>query len=174
MTKNLKGILGIWSISGAVNMQLFTIDSFVNFRKDGYIKNTFYNIIIPEAVYDEVFTRGFDKVSVPDFLTMEKISDKNLVESLEMQIGYGESEVIALALERKITRVLMDDKQARKIAESLGLKVMGTLGVLILAKEKQLIAEMKPLVLELIEKISFRIDKKVLNKALKSVNEGDL
>ncbi len=135
------------------------------------LKTLFGNIIIPEAVYDEVFTRGFDKVSVPGFLAIEKISDKNLMVSLEMQIGYGESEVIALALERKITRVLIDDKQARKIAENLGLKVMGTLGVLILAKEKQLIKDIKPLVLELIEKINFRIDRNVLNKALRLVNE---
>ncbi len=135
------------------------------------LKTLFGNIIIPEAVYDEVFTRGFDKVSVPGFLAIEKISDKNLMVSLEMQIGYGESEVIALALESKITRVLIDDKQARKIAENLGLKVMGTLGVLILAKEKQLIKDIKPLVLELIEKINFRIDRNVLNKALRLVNE---
>ncbi len=135
------------------------------------LKTLFGNIIIPEAVYDEVFTRGFDKVSMPGFLAIEKISDKNLMVSLEMQIGYGESEVIALALERKITRVLIDDKQARKIAENLGLKVMGTLGVLILAKEKQLIKDIKPLVLELIEKINFRIDRNVLNKALRLVNE---
>ncbi len=136
------------------------------------LKTLFTNIIIPEAVYNEVFTRGFSKFSMPEFLTMEIVSDKNLAESLQMQIGYGESEVIALALERKITRVIIDDKQARKIAENLGLKVMGTLGVLILAKEKQLITEIKPLVLELIEKINFRIDKKVLNKALKLVNEN--
>lgn len=52
-------------------------------------------------------------------------------------------------MEKGIDRVIIDDKQARKVADKLGLKVIGTLGILILAKEKQVIKEVRPLVLSL-------------------------
>ncbi|HDK27372.1 MAG TPA: DUF3368 domain-containing protein [Candidatus Atribacteria bacterium] len=78
---------------------------------------------------------------------------------------------MALALEKGIDRVIIDDKQARKVADKLGLKVIGTLGILILAKEKQVIKEVRPLVLSMMEKINFRIDRALLNKILGILNE---
>jgi len=74
-------------------------------------------------------------------------------------------------LEKGIDRVIIDDKQARKVADKLGLKVIGTLGILILAKEKQVIKEVRPLVLSMMEKINFRIDRALLNKILGILNE---
>ena len=138
-------------------------------EKIDLLDRLFDKVIILEAVFNEVFS--YEKLSVPNFLIKEKVIDKNLIDSLSIRLDYGESEVIALALEKKIERVLIDDKAARKIAHSLGLKVIGTLGLLILAKEKQFINEIKPLMLKLIEKIAFRIGKKVLNMALEKVNE---
>jgi len=104
-------------------------------------------------------------------LQIEKVTDRKMVKLLKMQLGYGESEVIALALEKGIDRVIIDDKQARKVADKLGLKVIGTLGILILAKEKQVIKEVRPLVLSMMEKINFRIDRALLNKILGILNE---
>lgn len=74
-------------------------------------------------------------------------------------------------MEKGIDRVIIDDKQARKVADKLGLKVIGTLGILILAKEKQVIKEVRPLVLSMMEKINFRIDRALLNKILGILNE---
>ncbi len=45
-------------------------------------------------------------------------------------IDYGESEVIAYAVENNIDLVVLDDKDARKIAREFDLKVIGTLGIL--------------------------------------------
>lgn len=45
------------------------------------------------------------------------------------------------------------------------------MGILILAKEKQAIKEVRPLVLSMMEKINFRIDRALLNKILGILNE---
>jgi len=129
--------------------------------------------MIPEAVYNEVFNKKVSNLDLKKtkFLQIEKVTDRKMVKLLKMQLGYGESEVIALALEKGIDRVIIDDKQARKVADKLGLKVIGTLGILILAKEKQVIKEVRPLVLSMMEKINFRIDRALLNKILGILNE---
>ena len=82
--------------------------------------------------------------------------------------------MIALAVERKIERVVIDDKQARRIAHQEGLKVIGTLGILMKAKERQLINEVRPLILEMLNTINFRISGNTLNKALKKIKEKPL
>jgi len=51
---------------------------------------------------------------------------------------YGEAEVIALALEKKTDLVLLDKKEAREVAEKLGFRVLGTVGLLIGAKQEEL------------------------------------
>ncbi len=128
------------------------------------LQKLFDTIIIPEAVYSEVYLKADKNITCPDFIRVEKVKDNNNVKLLELQLDRGESEVIALAIEKEIQKVIIDDKQARQIADRMGLKVIGVIGVLILAKEKNIITEIKPLILKMKEKIDFRIDTKLLNK----------
>ncbi len=54
---------------------------------------------------------------LPDWVIIEKVSDKSKQQLLEMQIDKGESSAIALALETPESTVILDDYRARKIAE---------------------------------------------------------
>lgn len=54
--------------------------------------------------------------------------------------------MIALALERRSTLVVVDELAGRKVAQSLGLKVIGSVGVLIQAKKLKKIPAVKPLI----------------------------
>lgn len=126
----------------------------------------FNEILIPEAVYNEVFKienkeADFSKVN---FIKVHKVNDINLVKSLNMRLGLGESEVIALSLANQIDRVIIDDKQARKIAKNMSLKVIGTVDILLLAKKKLLIENIEPLLIEMREKINFRISQSIIDK----------
>lgn len=147
--------------------------SLLSVEKLDILGKLFETVMIPEVVYNEVFNKKVSNLDLKKtkFLQIEKVTDRKMVKLLKMQLGYGESEVIALALEKGIDRVIIDDKQARKVADKLGLKVIGTLGILILAKEKQVIKEVRPLVLSMMEKINFRIDRALLNKILGILNE---
>ena len=51
--------------------------------------------------------------------------------SLRSQVGWGESEAIALALELEDVTILLDDKKARRLAEQFGLPITGTVGMLL-------------------------------------------
>ena len=86
-------------------------------------------IIIPEAVINEFGNPSIECYSVKKVegpLARLFVSDLNL--------GKEESEVIALANEMGI-KAMIDDLKAHKVAETLGLKVTGTIGVLLKAEK---------------------------------------
>ena len=90
-------------------------------------------IILPEAVINEfgpldIVCYSVKKVKSP--LVKLFVNDLNL--------GKGESEVIALAREIGM-RVIIDDLKARKVAETLELIVTGTVGILLKAESMTLI-----------------------------------
>lgn len=107
----------------------------------------FDTVIIPVSVRDEVMGSA-SKIagSLPPFIHVESVAAELSVRFLKLNLHSGESEAIALALERGIQGIILDDKQAREIAAELGLKVIGTLGVLILAKRKGYLSEVRPLI----------------------------
>ena len=85
-------------------------------------------------------------------------------------LGPGEREAICLAIEVKAGAILLDDDPARKLATELGLRVVGTAGVLILAKERQLIPVIRPCLDALIEN-RFFLARNLYELILKRVGE---
>ncbi len=139
------------------------------------LKELFDEIIIPEAVYNEAVVEGSSHeessiIKNTEWIKVEKVRNYQLVRFLMEFIDYGESEVIVLAIEKNADIVILDDKDARKIARGFGLKVTGTIGVLMLAKRRGLIKEVKPLIEELIRE-GFRISNDLLKAILKEMNE---
>ena len=132
-----------------------------------------YDIVIPKAVFDEITKPkkehrkrlhkwGKDRIV--------EVKDKRAIEYLEIILGRGEAEAIVLAEEINADAVLIDDLKARKIANLRGLKVIGTIGILLNAKEKGIIKKVKSLLDELIKK-KIRISKELYNHALELAEE---
>ena len=135
----------------------------------------FDTVIIPVSVRDEVMGMAAKiTVELPSFIHVEPVAAELPVRFLKLNLHAGESEAIALALERGIKGIILDDKQAREIADELGLKVIGTLGLLILAKRKGLLSEVRPVIVKIIEGVNFRIAPSVLNRALSLIDEAPL
>jgi len=135
----------------------------------------FETIIIPVSVRDEIMgTAAKISVELPSFIRVEPVAAELPVRFLKLNLHAGESEAIALALERGIQGIILDDKQARETADELGLKVIGTLGVLILAKRKGFLSEVRPIMAQIIERVNFRIAPSVLNRALSLIDEAPL
>lgn len=103
-------------------------------------------VIVPESVIKE-----FGNISLP-CLSIRKI-ESNLLKLLitDLNLGKGEAEVIALANQKGLT-VVIDDSKARKVAENMGLKLTGTIGVLMRAEKEGLIVSAPDKVKELKEK----------------------
>jgi predicted nucleic acid-binding protein len=87
-----------------------------------------------------------------------------------MQIDKGEASAIALALETPGSIVILDDYNARKIAERLGITFTGTIGVIVKAKLKGVISSIEPL-LEKLKQTDFRLSADIEMQALKEANE---
>jgi predicted nucleic acid-binding protein len=66
--------------------------------------------------------------------------------------------------------MLLDDKKARRIASQLDIKIIGTLGILLLAKKSGIIPLIKPLMSDLTS-AGFRISETLYEEALKLSGE---
>jgi len=106
------------------------------------LKDLFGQIIIPPAVQAEVFLLR----SMPNWITMQSLSQPIPEPLQKAGLGDGEREAITLTIELNADLLLMDEWAGRKMAERFGLKITGTLGLLLAAKQRGLITEVKPLV----------------------------
>ena len=106
-------------------------------NKFSLLREYFGEIYIPEEVYDEVVTRGgnlfgAEEVASAEWIKIENVKSIIAVKSLSIALDKGEAEAIVLARE-KDAMLIIDEGEGRRIAESLGLKITGTVGILLLA-----------------------------------------
>ncbi len=134
----------------------------------------FGSVFIPKAVYDELLKLEglIDIQGIKDFFKdrVKEITNQN---NLILIMDYGESESVILYKEINANFLIIDDKKARTIAESLEVNCIGTLGILYNAKKNGLIKELRPLFLDLLDNNRF-YSKHVLNHLLVKSNEDEL
>lgn len=82
----------------------------------------------------------------------------------------GEAQVLALAIENPVSLAILDDRLAREIAHSRNIRVTGTAGVILKAKQEVYIKAVEPFIKLLIE-LDFWISKAVINNILKIAGE---
>lgn len=87
-----------------------------------------------------------------------------------MELDPGEASAIALALGIQNSLLIIDEKRGRKVAERLGLKVIGTIGVVVKAKHKGVIQGAK-VVLEDLEESGLWISQDFKNDILDLLGE---
>ena len=107
----------------------------------------FKDIYVPESVLKEV--TGTGKSDFP----AEQLSQQQWLKiaidiPLDLRVaswdlGRGESEVISFALLHPSFRVVLDDREARRCAETLGCKSIGTAGILVLARRRKLLPSLR-------------------------------
>ena len=103
------------------------------------------------------------------WLQPENLTSDVLVAALRLTVDAGEAEAIALASEKSCL-LISDDKQARSVAKRLGVAVIGTVGVLVRAKQNGVIVALKP-ILDDLELNNFFISRALREEALKLVGE---
>jgi predicted nucleic acid-binding protein len=135
-------------------------------------------VMIPEAVYRELAdidppVPGTLEVQRASWLEVREIVNREVVERLqdEVRLDSGESEAIAVALELNADMLLIDERRGRAKADRLGVRITGLLGILVEAKQKNLIVAVKPLIDELIAKSEFRVSSALYSQILNVVDE---
>lgn len=145
------------------------IITLLKLSKLSLLKELYGEIFIPAAVFGEI-EAGKEK---PYYQDLSKIEWIKIIDILDKQavtyfldLDSGEAEAIILATEINADLILIDEKLGRFHAKHTGLKVTGTLGVLIKAKNQGLIGEFKPYLTELSDKdvwISQKLIKEILH-----------
>ena len=59
------------------------------------------------------------------------IKVESAMRNLNLDLGHGETNALSLCVEKKILVFLSDDKKARKTAEILSIKAIGTVGIIL-------------------------------------------
>ena len=108
----------------------------------------FGTVMIPEGVFNELRAGDHpvsNRVQDLSWLTVVMVNDLQKVNELQKVNGLdlGESEAIALAEEVGAAQVLIDERAARRVAKQRHLPLIGTMGVLLLAKRQGLLTEVK-------------------------------
>ncbi|MGQ0604621.1 MAG: DUF3368 domain-containing protein, partial [Anaerolineales bacterium] len=107
-----------------------------------------------------------------DWLSHFPVENTRLVISLHDSLDAGESEAIVLALEKGADLLLMDERIGRKIAQRLGLRVTGVIGVLIEAKHKGLLTMVKPVLDRLRDEAGFRLSDALYQQVVQDEHES--
>lgn len=124
-------------------------------------------VIIPQAVVIELQRPETPQIvfdwmnSLPAWLEVRT----PLTIDLTLKLGAGECEAIALAQELKADQILLDDKKARKAAIERGLSVTGTLNVLDIAAERDLVD--LPNALDRLKLTTFRASERLYEELLR-------
>ncbi|MGZ8947267.1 MAG: DUF3368 domain-containing protein [Methylococcaceae bacterium] len=107
----------------------------------------FGEVKVPQAVYDEVcIANKAESQALKTYLAGKVCSVPKSID-IEKPNGLGKGELAAINLYKHLSAdlLLIDDARAKKVAYLNNLEVMGSIGVLLLAKKKGLIASIKPL-----------------------------
>lgn len=113
------------------------------------LRSLYGRVVVPNEVNKEL-SGGKNRPLLPGGLTAAHRTWLEVVEvthspkpSLLAELDAGEAEVITLALELKASTVLIDERIGWRVAIREGLTPVGSVGIILIAKKKGLIAEVK-------------------------------
>ncbi len=148
-------------------------------RRLELLRDVYGSLVIPKAVYTEVVINGEGKpgaaeVKEAPWIYPHAVTHRSKVQSLYARpsLDLGECEAIVLAEEISAAQVILDDRVAREVAVSRGLPVIGTFGVLLVAKAEGIIPTVEP-ILTALRAHGTRISQPLYRLILTAAGESD-
>jgi hypothetical protein len=130
-------------------------------------------VYIPPAVRAEILDQHtLHAITTADWIVVCAAQDKIAVQLLKENLDAGESEALILARERNAEMLLIDERAARRKAATLELTTIGTLGVLLMARDRGLLPTIKPLLMDL-RRADFYMSEELYNQVLQSAGEEE-
>ena len=134
------------------------------------LEKIFKKVYVPQAVYKEVTTINKPQsLELKEFLK-DKVIKVEMDNSFNIGLGDGELEAMALYKKKKADFLLIDDQRAKRFAKLNNINTIGSLGVIVLAKEMGLIDSIKA-DLEKLENSSIFISSNLIQKILLKFEE---
>ncbi|MBE9250149.1 DUF3368 domain-containing protein [Dolichospermum sp. LEGE 00240] len=152
------------------------ISSLAKIDQLSLLEDIYVKVIIPQAVYNELTDiRAGEKVNNAlknaNWIEIRSVINKQSVRKLELNLDQGEAEAIILAVELNANQLLIDERLGRREAVKLGLSLTGILGMLLIAKKRGFINNVKLVMDDLISQTTFRVGDKLYDRILKEANE---
>ncbi|QQE65895.1 nucleotide-binding protein [Leptolyngbya sp. BL0902] len=110
------------------------------------LSQLFAEVYVPQSVYEEVVTQGRDRpgssrVKRVDWLKIQQTTLTSPMPALLMGLDVGEQDVILLGQEISADWLIIDERLGRRIAQAMGFRVKGTLGILLIAYQAGLLSQ---------------------------------
>jgi uncharacterized protein len=140
------------------------------------LSQLFGKIYIPQAVYDEAVVHGREAGGAreeglsADWVEVVPVQDRLAVQVMLDELDLGEAETIVLAREIAADWVLMDEKKGRRKLNELRLDKVGTVGLLLKAKQLGLLPHIRSDLLKLRQN-SFSLSQSVVDSVLRQAGE---
>lgn len=142
------------------------------------LRQQFGEVIVPEAVIEELRldtdfpgTENIRRAISEGWLRKGKVENQQVVLALRRELDNGEAEAIALALQLKANLILMDERDGRSLAKSMGLTPIGVLGVLIRAKQDGSVSSVREILSRLRNEAGFYITDDLMQNILLEIGE---
>jgi len=132
------------------------------------LREVYAEVVVPPAVHQEAFARRGRPV--PTWIQVRVPAGPVLAAVASPGLGVGEREAIALAVELHADLLLMDDRDARRAALAAGLRIAGTMAVLLRAKRAGHLQAVRP-VLEALVANGFYVAKALQATVLRDAGE---
>ncbi|MDO9066188.1 MAG: DUF3368 domain-containing protein [Chloroflexota bacterium] len=144
------------------------------------LREQFGEILIPAAVREELRveqdlpgSQAAREALETGWIRVEEVKDQVLAQVLSRDLDKGEAEAVALAVQVKAEWALLDEREGRRVAKSLGLKVTGVLGVLLRAQREGRLPSLRKAMDELRQKAGFRIGAGLYADLVKESGESE-
>jgi len=164
-------------LTGVINSSPIIAFSMLNLIE--IFEKVFEKAYIPHEVINEIMYAGsnsnYGKNELRTLLNSERVFAYQVINSMFVLKHYGklhagELEVIVAGIELNADLVVLDDLSARRLAGDFGLKPIGTVGILKIAKKIGYVAKIEPLLFQL-RRRGFRISDKMIEQIL--TEEGE-
>lgn len=141
------------------------------------LRTLYGRVAIPEAVRDEVAGDVAERPGSREVLDAEWIEVIPASDTIERYlvltlVDRGEAEAIALAIDLDAELLIADDRRARSVAEEMGVRVTGVVGVLLEAKQRGMVADVKPILDSISATVGFRMSRSFYDAALEAAGEA--
>jgi len=143
----------------------------------GLLAQLYGELQVPEAVWHEVVVQGrgqpgAHELETADWVRVMSVANRALVLALQQELDAGEAEAIALTLETRAETLLMDEHLGRETASHMGVQCVGLIGVLVEAKHRGVIGQVRPLLDALRDVAGFWVSQRLYRRVLQDEGES--
>lgn len=145
------------------------------------LRDLFGQLLVPPAVWQEVVEAGQSRAGDAElrqavqegWVSIEAPPPSTVLPAGTPPLHPGEVEAIRLALSKQDSLLVVDELIGRTVATGLGIKVIGIVGLLVLARQRNLIANLETELHRLRGPGRFRISHQLFQHALRLAGESN-